>query len=98
MTLSERVQRAGNAVAEEERSDSALLGELRAGVQEVISADVLARLAQENPERARNEVRSACRRVFGDPSCEGPGRDAEARLVSRLLDALSGVRVENISG
>ena len=93
MTLSERVQRAGNAVAEEERSDSALLGELRAGVQEVISADVLARLAQENPERARNEVRSACRRVFDDPGWEGVGRDVEQRLVSRLLDAIFGYGV-----
>jgi len=42
MTLSERVQRAGNAFVEQERSDSELLQELRAGVQEVISADALA--------------------------------------------------------
>ena len=34
MTLSERVQRAGNALVEQERSDSELLQELRAGVQD----------------------------------------------------------------
>ena len=93
MTLSERVQRAGNALVEQERSDSELLQELRAGVQEVISADALAKLAKENPERARNEVRSACRRVFGGPGWEDVGREAERRLVSRLLDAIFGYGV-----
>ena len=93
MTLSERVQRAGNALVEQERSDSELLQELRAGVQEVISADALAKLAKENPERARNEVRSACRRVFDGPGWEDVGREAERHLVSRLLDAIFGYGV-----
>ena len=90
MTLYERVQRAGNALVEEERSDAALLAELRERMQEVISADVLAKLAQTNPERARNEVRSACRRVFDDPTWEAVDRDVEQRLVSQLLDAIFG--------
>jgi len=93
MTLSERVQRAGNAFVEQERSDSELLQELRAGVQEVISADALAKLAKENPERARNEVRSACRRVFDGPSWEGVGREVERRLASQLVDAIFGYGV-----
>lgn len=93
MTLSERVQRAGNALAEEEKTDTALLGELRAKMQEVISTDALATLAQTNPERARNEVRSACRRVFDDPSWESVDRTVEQRLVSQLLDAIFGYGV-----
>lgn len=93
MTLYERVQRAGNAISEEERTDAALLGELRARMQEVISADTLAKLAQSNPERARNEVRSACRRVFDDPTWEKVDRDVEKRLVTQLLDAIFGYGV-----
>lgn len=93
MTLSERVQRAGNAYYEEERSNSELLSELKTRVQEVISADVLAKLAKTNPERARNEVRSACRRVFNDPSWEGIDREMERRLVSQLLDVIFGYGV-----
>ena len=93
MTLYERVQRAGNAAGEEERDDFALLGELRARMQEVVSTDVLAKLAQENPERARNEVRSACRRVFDDPTWEAVDREVEARLVSQLLDSIFGYGV-----
>ena len=93
MTLYERVQRAGNALVEEERTDAALLCELRERMQEVVSADVLARLARTNPERARNEVRSACRRVFDDPTWEGVDREVEQRLVSQLLDAIFGYGV-----
>lgn len=93
MTLYERVIRAGNAFQEEERSDSHLIVELRRKVQEVISADTLAKLAETNPERARNEVRSACRRVFDDPSWEPVERDVEQRLVAQLLDAIFGYGV-----
>jgi len=93
MSLYERVQRAGNAAAGEGRDDSALLAELRSRVQEVVSADVLAKLARENPERARNEVRSACRRVFDDPTWQGAGREEERRLVERLLDSIFGYGV-----
>lgn len=93
MTLSERVQRAGNAYYEEERSSSELLDELKTRVQEVISADVLAKLAKTNPERARNEVRSACRRVFNDPSWEAVDRETERRLVSQLLNVIFGYGV-----
>ena len=68
MSLSERVIRAGNACIEVPKTNLDLLEELRERVQEHVSADKLARLAQSNPERARNEVRSACRRVFEEPS------------------------------
>ena len=90
MTLYERVKRAGNAEREAARTDADLLEELRRRLQEIVPIDKLARLAQSNPERARNEVRSACRRVFDDPSWEGSDRDAEPRLVSQLLDMIFG--------
>ena len=93
MTLYERVIRAGNAQSEEDRSGVQLVVELRRKVQEVISADTLAKLAQTNPERARNEVRSACRRVFDDPSWEPVEREVERRLVSQLLDSIFGYGV-----
>lgn len=93
MTLYERVVRAGNALREDRKSDADLVIELRRKVQEAISADTLARLAQTNPERARNEVRSACRKAFEDPSWEQVDHEVEARLVSQLLDMIFGYGV-----
>ena len=93
MSLYERVRLAGNDARDEPKTDSDLIGELRQRLQEVISADSLARLAQSNPERARNEVRSACRQVFDSPSWEPIGRDAERKLVTQLIDTIFGFGV-----
>ena len=90
MSLFERVQRAGNAVQEESNSGNALIGMLRKQVQDIVSVDDLAKLAQENPERARNEVRSACRRVFDGAMWAYVDQDARDALVAQLLDALFG--------
>lgn len=90
MTLSERVIRAGNASLDEPKAGADLIVELRERVQEVLSADMLAKLAQTNPERARNEVRSACRKVFDDPSWDPIDRESEQRLVAQLIDIIFG--------
>lgn len=93
MSLYERVQRAGNASVEASRPDNVLLSDLRDQVRVNISIDELARLAHENPERARNEVRSACRRIFSDSAwsyVEPPVREG---LVNQLLDAIFGYGV-----
>ena len=64
MTLSERVQRAGNSVEERSADEGLLLQTLRGQVQALVSVDELAQLAVDNPKRARSELRSACRRAF----------------------------------
>ena len=75
MSLSERVQRAGNDATEEApEALPAIVSRIRNQVQDLISADEIAALARSNPERARNEVRSACRRVLERPEWSAKDR------------------------
>ena len=93
MSLYERVQRAGNISDEKPVTSADLLGKLKAEVQETVSIDELARLSDENPERARNEVRSACRRAFEGADWAYVSLAERGELVERLLDALFGFGV-----
>lgn len=90
MTLSERVIKAGNANVDSNKDDAGLLDDLRSRLREEVSVDQLARLAQTNPERARNEVRSACMRVFNGQDWEGTTPDVEQQLIAQLIDAIFG--------
>lgn len=91
MTLLERVQRAGNAATVEAVSRQRIgLDALRERVQKIISADEVAAIAAANPQRARNEVRSACRQVF-EGSPWAPADKAERdELTERLVDEVFG--------
>ena len=93
MSLYDRVQRAGNA--DGDRDDGAVnrLALLREGVQRLVTVDELAELAQDNPERARNEVKSACRRVFEGPDWLYVDAEERVELVGRLIDSLFGFGV-----
>ncbi len=93
MTLSERVRLAGNAAQETPSSDGDLLVLLKQQLRAVVSVDELAHYAQENPERARNEVRSACRRIFEEPAWSHVDMLTRQRLVLQLLDAIFGFGV-----
>ncbi len=93
MSLYDRVQRAGNADGGRTDDASNRLALLREGVQQLITVDELAELSQENPERARNEVRSACRRVFEGVDWAYVGIDERSELVGQLIDALFGFGV-----
>ena len=93
MSLYARAQRVGNMRVEEGVSQSALLQALRKQLQELVSVDDLAKLAQENPERARNEVRGACRRIFEGSLWAYVDIPVRESLVSQLLDALFGFGV-----
>lgn len=90
MSLYERVQRAGNAGDDAPASDAALFTALKKQVQELVSVDEIAQLANDNPERARNEVRSACRRVFEDQSWTYVDPLVRERLQAQLIDAVFG--------
>ena len=93
MSLYERVQQAGNAEDATLVTDADLLAKLRGQIQDVVSIDELARLSSDNPERARNEVRSACRRAFEEPEWSYVDLYKRTQLVERLLDALFGFGV-----
>ena len=93
MSLYDRVRRAGNAQTESEQAQDLLLPALRKQLQELVPIDELAKLAQDNPERARNEVRGACRRLFETPQWAYVDSRTRESLVGQLLDALFGFGV-----
>ena len=91
MSLLERVQRAGNV---EQRTDGprrhADLDALRDQVRQVISVDEVAAISASNPQRARNELRSACRQVFEAPVWASVAPSARDELTERLVDEVFG--------
>lgn len=90
MSLYERVRQAGNAQQSSAPDEGDLLNRLRGQLQEEVSVDKLARLFQENPDHARNEVVSACRGIFEGPSWDYIADDTRGRLVAKLLDSIFG--------
>ena len=91
MTLLERAQRAESFVSDVPTTlETKQLEDLRAQVQDIVSIDAIAVMAKKNPQRARNEVRSACRRAFGDRRWGQTTASERERLVSRLIDAVFG--------
>ena len=93
MSFYDRAQRASSAKAEPTTSESTLLPALRKQLQEIVPVDELAKLASENPERARNEVRGACRRLFEGPQWAYASAEVRETLVGQLLDVLVGFGV-----
>lgn len=93
MTLSERVQRAGNSVEERSADEGLLLQTLRGQVQALVSVDELAQLAVDNPKRARSELRSACRRAFESLAWAYADQEMRVRLTDQLVDAVFGFGV-----
>ena len=57
-----------------------MLDELKEDVGRIIPGDVLARLADENPRRARSELQSACKQAFASPRWAGRSNELKARL------------------
>ena len=91
MSLLERVQQAGSASAKFQRAVGELTQEtLKEQVQLLISADEVAALQAENPNRARNEVRSACRRVFEMPLWSCVGSEQRVKMEDALIDTVFG--------
>lgn len=92
MSLLERVERAGNGSdrPDDVRSAGPGLDVLKEQVQALLSADEVASLQADNPGRARNEVRSACRRVFEGPVWASVAAERRERLEGELVDAVFG--------
>lgn len=92
MSLLERVERAGNGSdrPDDVRSAGPGLDVLKEQVQALLSADEVASLQADNPGRARNEVRSACRRAFEGPAWVSVAAERRERLEGELVDAVFG--------
>lgn len=73
------------------RDDAWMLEELKAEIGLIMPGDMLARLTQENPKRARSELRNACKTVFSDQRWAGRSVETKERLVKDLIDVVFGL-------
>lgn len=90
MSLLERAQRAEGELREPASGEATLLERLRAQVDEIVSADSLARIQAESPKRARNELRRACGQAFGDIFWAAVDESQRNSLTEQLVDAVFG--------
>lgn len=92
MTLLARVQAAGNAYSPQRAYGKAdVLEMLKSRVRESLSADAIAKLALENPEKARNEIRAICRSEFEDDALREVELGQRDRLIEELIDSMLGL-------
>ena len=89
MSLMERAARS-EAVTDRDQPSASDLARLKSQVMEIVSADDIAAILATNPQRARNEVRSACRRAFEEPSWVLADARERERLTEELVDAMFG--------
>lgn len=87
MSLLERAQAAQDSTQEVATSN---FSKLRAGVQEILPAEKLARLSEAGLQRAKSEVTRACARVFEDPVWGGVSPAQRKELIEQILDSLFG--------
>lgn len=78
-----RTMEEGRRAAEGKRRDRGVEA-LRAAVGELVSFDRVASMVAESPERARNEIRAACRRV----AVQDPWRELEPATFRALAETL----------
>jgi len=94
MSLMERVQaseRQAQPSAEGHGAARRTVEELRQAVSERTSLEALAAILMENPERARNELRQACRQVLAEEGWSLLGPEERQALTQELLDVVFGL-------
>ena len=94
MSLMERVQaseRQAQPSAEGHGAARRTVEELRQAVSERTSVEALAAILMENPERARNELRQACRQVLAEEGWSLLGPEERQALTQELLDVVFGL-------
>ena len=95
MSLISRVENAGNNFASD-YGDLQEIGpeQLREEVYKHFSSSEIAKLAQTNPERARNEIVSICKLVFRENSASSTSslsKEAQGKLIDDFLDLIFGM-------
>ncbi len=92
MTLLERV-RAAEAEGSllEATGRTWMLDELKEEVGAIVSGEMIARLAEENPKRARSELKSACIKVLSSSKWSNRSSEAKEHLVTELMDTVFGL-------
>ncbi|WP_261428464.1 CpaF family protein [Xiamenia xianingshaonis] len=64
---------------------------MKEAIKAYVSTDDIAAVMRENPQRARNELKSACRQVFEDSAWSIVSESHRADLVERLVDEVFGM-------
>lgn len=93
MSLYERARLANDFEQELKTDQTVLLKRLRTRLQDDLSVDRLAQLSRENPEYARNEVRSVCRKIFSESDWDYVDESILEELITQLLDSIFGFGV-----
>ncbi len=92
MTLLSRVQSAqAEGAFLGSCGEVSMLNELKDDVGRIIPGDALARLSEENPRRARSELRSACRQAFSSPQWAARSSETKESLAHDLEDIVFGL-------
>lgn len=90
VTLLDRVQRTAAPERPEWRRPLNV-EDLREAAQRYVPSEAIARLLEEDPFRARNELRSACRQVFAEPAWMEIGGSRREELTQELLAMVFGM-------
>lgn len=91
MTLAERARATEALRAPEGMARRATVEDLRRSVRKRLAMEKVAALMADNPERARNELRAACRQAFADDGWELVTPIEREHLVNDLVDAVFGM-------
>ncbi len=90
MSLRGRVLAVDGGCAQRDRVRPFGLEDLRSQIQRYVSIDDIASMMAENPGRARNELKCACRQSFEDASWASLSEDRRRTLVEQLVDEVFG--------
>lgn len=90
MSLRGRVLAVDGGCVQRDRVRPFGLEDLRSQIQRYVSIDDIASMMAENPGRARNELKCACRQSFEDASWASLSEDRRRTLVEQLVDEVFG--------
>ncbi len=93
MSLTERVREVEslNAISHGEAAARLTVEELRRDVRAWTSLEAIAAIMVDNPQRARNELRSSCRKALAEPKWETLSGAEKRALVEELIDVVFGM-------
>lgn len=90
MSLLERAQKATESSGSPQVQNAGDIEALKTQVHRIVSVDEIALLMAENPDRARNELKSACRQAFEDPQWTLVPSERRHLLMAELMNATFG--------
>lgn len=90
MSLLERVRESSRPEDGQLKGKARDMALLKSSVEAIVPVDDLAAMVAQNPGRARNEMKSACRRSFEDAALIHVESDRREQMVAELLDEVFG--------